>query len=945
MMKRIRRFLSIATAVVAMSAPAAFAQVQVSDISVEKTGPATAEVGTDVTYSITVTNNGPTDAASVTLTDTVPSQMSFFSGSQTSGPSFVCTFPSFGSGGTISCTGALPIATPTATFTFTFRIRDETGPSTAITNTANVSSPTDPNPGNNSSSVTTTTPPSSDLFVTKTGPAQAAADTDVTYNVTIQNLGPDPSSTVMLLDNTPAGMTFVSSTVDPSFICTDPGPGGTGPITCNSQTMAVGAIANFTFTFHIPPATAPGTTFTNIANVSSPTDDGPENNTASASTSTPPPPSADLAVTKNGPSIAGPDSDISYTITLFNGGPDTAMDVSLDDVLPPPLTFVSLSQDSGPTFSCSTPAGGANGTVTCTLAAFSAGASASFTITVHIPPATNGTFTNTATATTKTADPTPDNNSSTAATVVSATDVNATKTGPGTANAASNITYTITIGNAGPDIANNVTWSDPLPPGTTFVSLVQNNGPAVGCSTPAPGATGTINCGFILSVGGGVSAQFTLVINSGSAAVVMNTATATSSNFDTNPSNDSATATTTITQSADIGVAKSGPANATSGTDIQYTITVNNTAGPSNAANVTLTDTLPTGVSFVSMTQNTGPSFNCTNATCTIALLPVGSTATFTLVGHVASSVASGSSLLNTANVTTSTSDPNGSNNTATSTATTNTSADVSINKTGPSSAPAGTNVHYTVTVTNAGPSDAQNVSVTDVPGANGTFVSMTQLTGPPFACVSMTCTAASLAAGATATFDVVLSVSPTATGTIGNSANVTSTTTDPNPGNGTSSVNVFVDPGTTDMSITKTANGTQFLGGSNVTYTIAVTNNGPTTAANVVVTDTIPAGTSVVSATSTQGSCVGTAPVVCTIGSMNIGAQATITLVVKLPSTQGTFTNTAVVTAANTESNPANNTSSASVTVFSDVPALSPLALALFAAALAVVGYVVMRR
>src|SRR5215212_2565923 len=289
MMKKIRRLLWIAAAVVAISAPAALAQV--SDISVLKTGPATAEVGTNVSYSITVTNNGPTDAATVTLTDAVPSQMTFFSGSQDSGPAFVCSFPSLGSGGTISCTGALPIATPTATFTFTFRVRDEVGPSTAITNTANVSSPTDPNPLNNTSSVTTTTPASSDLFVTKTGPAQAADDTDFTYNVSIQNLGPDPSPTVMLVDNMPPGMTFVSSTIDPAFTCTDPGVGGTGAITCNSGTMAVGATANFTFVFHIPPAVPPGTTFTNIATFSSPTDDATENNTASASTSTPPPPS------------------------------------------------------------------------------------------------------------------------------------------------------------------------------------------------------------------------------------------------------------------------------------------------------------------------------------------------------------------------------------------------------------------------------------------------------------------------------------------------------------------------------------------------------------------------------------------------------------------------------------------------------------------------------
>ncbi|HWW60550.1 MAG TPA: hypothetical protein VN181_04200, partial [Thermoanaerobaculia bacterium] len=661
----------------------------------------------------------------------------------------------------------------------------------------------------------------------KTGPAQAAADSDVTYTISIQNLGPDPAASVMLVDNTPPGMTYVSSTNDPGFTCTNPGAGNSGPVTCNGGPMAVGATANFTITFHIDAGAQAGTEFTNVATASSPSDDSTENNTGIAVTSTPPPPMADLVVTKNGPSIAGPDTDVTFTITLANAGPNAATDTTLTDILPGGLTFVSLTQNPPATLACSDPGAGNNGTVTCTSPSFAAGASVTLSLTVHIP-AGAATYANSATATALTEDPTEENNTGTAAVVVSSVDVSATKTGPGTAAAAANISYIITIANAGPDTANNVSWSDTLPPGTTFVSLTQNNGQASGCGTPVVGQPGTVTCGFVLSVGSGASAQYTLVINSGSASVVMNTATATSSNFDSNPSNDSSTATTTITQSADIGVAKNGPASATAGQDIQYTITVNNTAGPSNAANVTLTDTLPAGVSFVSMTQNSGPAANCTGATCTIALLPVSSTATFTLVGHVASSVANGASLVNTATVSTATSDPNSGNDTATSTATVSTSADVGISKTGPASAPAGSTVHYTITVTNAGPSDAQNVVVTDAPGANTTFVSMTQLTGPPFSCVSMTCSAATFAAGATATFDVALSVSPTATGTISNSANVTTTTTDPNPGNATTTANVVVDPGITDMSITKSANGTQFIGGSNVTYTIVVTNNGP---------------------------------------------------------------------------------------------------------------------
>jgi uncharacterized repeat protein (TIGR01451 family) len=186
--------------------------------------------------------------------------------------------------------------------------------------------------------------------------------------------------------------------------------------------------------------------------------------------------------------------------------------------------------------------------------------------------------------------------------------------------------------------------------------------------------------------------------------------------------------------------------------------------------------------------------------------------------------------------------------------------------------------------------------------------------------------------------------VSPTTTGTINNTANVASTTTDPTPGNGASTSPAVVAPATTDLSITKTANGNRFPPGSNVTYTIVATNNGPAVATNTVVTDTIPAGTTFVSATPSQGSCTGTTTVVCNVGVLLPSASATITLVVTLPPTFGPVTNTATVTSANADSNPANNSATATLAVAAEIPSLSPLALALLALALAGVGLFVTR-
>jgi uncharacterized repeat protein (TIGR01451 family) len=116
---------------------------------------------------------------------------------------------------------------------------------------------------------------------------------------------------------------------------------------------------------------------------------------------------------------------------------------------------------------------------------------------------------------------------------------------------------------------------------------------------------------------------------------------------------------------ADLAIEKTGPATIVAGNAIAYAITVTNN-GPSAAQSVTLTDTLPAGTTFVSGTQTSGPAFTCTNpaagaggvVSCTIATLGPGELATFTLVFNVNASVAGGSTLTNTASVSSSTNEP-----------------------------------------------------------------------------------------------------------------------------------------------------------------------------------------------------------------------------------------------------------------------------------------------
>ena len=143
------------------------------------------------------------------------------------------------------------------------------------------------------------------------------------------------------------------------------------------------------------------------------------------------------------------------------------------------------------------------------------------------------------------------------------------------------------------------------------------------------------------------------------------------------------------------------------------------------------------------------------------------------------------------------------------------------------------------------------------------------------------------------------------------------------------------------DISIAK--NGPSIaLRGAPVNYTITVSNAGPQSASNVVVTDTIPAGTTFVSATPSQGNCTGTTTITCTLGSIANGGTATINLVVNAPPIDGSISNTANATnTPEADPTPANNAASTTAIVMgaSDIPTLSEWMLIVLATALAAVA------
>jgi uncharacterized repeat protein (TIGR01451 family) len=145
--------------------------------------------------------------------------------------------------------------------------------------------------------------------------------------------------------------------------------------------------------------------------------------------------------------------------------------------------------------------------------------------------------------------------------------------------------------------------------------------------------------------------------------------------------------------------------------------------------------------------------------------------------------------------------------------------------------------------------------------------------------------------------------------GTVNNTGDVTASNDGSDESTASTCVQALV-----DLSVTKAGSpATQTLGAGNITWTIVVTNNGPSADTNVKIADPMPAGNTFVSVTTTKGSCTGGAILNCSLGTMAAGESVTITLVTT-PSTVGAQTNTVNVVGDRPETNTANNTATATV-------------------------------
>jgi len=735
---------------------------QEADLAVTKTVDETApNVGDDVTFTVTVHNNGPSDATGVRVLDALPQ-----------GLGFVSATPSQGSYDPIAGSwdvGTLPAAGAgsSATLTVVAHVLADG----AMTNTASIDAhdQPDPNGANNSASASLNGNPLADLVVTKTGPATVTPGDEIAYTIVVRNDGPSAATGVVVTDPTPAGLEFVSN----AGACTAAYP-------CTLGTLADGASATITSTYRVPADYAGANPIVNSASAGSDVPDPVSTNNQSSASTNVGPGNADLAIVKTGAATVASNGSIGYTLTITNNGPSPANGASYLDEVPAAISAVSAScgGESGGAACAAQPQVGGN-TVSGTIGTLPAGGTVVIEI-IGIAPTGPLLLANTATiaAPVGVDDPEAANDRSTVETTVAApiADLAVAKTGPADAIAGTNVTYTITLDNAGPDPAEHAVLADPTPAGLVFVSA------SAPCAAGFPCDLGS------LAAGARASVDVTYAVDAGAAGTqVTNTVTASSGTPDPDAGNNVASASTAIHAAAtfaDLALAKSGPATAAPGDEVTYVLTVAN-HGPDPALDVVLSDPTPAGLVFVSAGAPCTAGFPCE-----LGALASGAEATVE-VTYAVSPEASGS-LVNAASVAGSTPDPDVANNTATATTRVDVPvrmADLDVGKSGPAQALSGTTITYEIVVTNRGPDAVPDPMLYDPTPEGLDFVSVAAPCAGGFPCALPP-----LAAGASVRVEATYLVTPGFHGTIVNTASVASATVeDPTPNNNASSVSTVV--------------------------------------------------------------------------------------------------------------------------------------------------------
>ncbi|WP_420321297.1 gliding motility-associated C-terminal domain-containing protein [Flagellimonas sp.] len=897
----------------------------VKDISAASS--ATPNVGDTVVFELTVTNAGPSTATNIVLEDIVPSGYTL--GTVNNGGSAIAgTFITWN-------IASLPVGSTTVSYEVT--VNAPTGSIDEYLNTAEIASvdqfDPDSSPGNDDGDqdeddedffvvvpqvtdveleilASNTTPDVGDVITFTINLSNT--ETDAATGVSVENLVPSGFGTIVGINN---GGTY-------NF--------GSGIITWTGLTVPVGTNTTV-LTFNATVGTPTGTLgeFTHIAEVtfsnqfdsdSTPNNDDGDQSEDDEDAITSAPLQADLSLTKivvDNDITPNVGDEISFEITISNTGPNDATNVVVTDLLPTGFDYVLYSSTAG--IYDDTTGEWQVGTV--------AGGS-SETLIIDVLVNASGNYVNTAQITASDAfdiDSTPSNGVSAeddqdevTITPSALVDLSLTKN-VDNANPVvnTNVVFTLTVSNTGPSDATTIQVTDQLPSGFTYVS---DDGGGNYDDT-----TGVWNVGALPN-GGNTSLNITATVNpTGSYTNIAEITAQGETDSDSTPNNgvagedDQDQVVINAAPLVDISVTKTADdLTPNVGDQIEFTITVQND-GPNDATNVVVTDVLASGYGFVSAVPSAGV-YEALNGSWTVGNLANGASENIVITANV---LANGD-YTNIAELTGLTetdvdSEPSNNDDTEDDQQTIEPVpvlvSDLVLRKSVNILSPlVGQEVIFNISITNNGPSDVTGVEVQDLLPSGYTYVSNNRTAGVYDPGTGIWELNGIIPNGTTETMNIVAVVNPT-----GDYFNVTevfsSSNLDPNsiPNNNNIFENDQDSAGTTpipsaDLSLDKTVDNEFPDVGSNVTFTITVTNDGPSDATNVVVSDALPSGYTYLSDDS--GGTYSSPSGLWNVGTIAGGGNAILNITAQVNSS-GDYNNVAEVIAAiqlDPDSTPGNN-------------------------------------
>ena len=842
--------------------------------------------GEAVNYTITVTNNGPNDESLVSLTSLLPSDINFNSSIPAQG--------SYNSTSGLWNIGTLAQNTST-TLTLLGTVATGAAQNNPITTTTTAAQ------GNIADSNTAGDVLSVNLNVTQSdlitsiavdNPTPNEGDT-VTYTITVNNNGPNNETNASLTSVLPTGLTFVSSSL-PGAYNQATGLWTIGNITKNSsKTLTITATVNAnTFGDTI-------TTSTTAANGDQ-ADPSTANDVLNASITIGNFTDVVLSKTVNNstPNIG---DTIDYTISVTNNGPANATNLVITDVLPTGLTFVSEIAGSGVWNASNS---------TWTLATLPTGETRNLTITASVNSDQGGnTITNTISNTQDQVDSNATQDDNSESITVTSVDLFATKTvDNNNPNEGDTVSYLIQVtNNTGSDTATNVAITDVLPTGLTYV----NNTATTGSYNSGSGlwTIGTLASGAnALLI---VEAQ----VNVGTlGSTIVNTATnLVADQSDNNTTADDLSESITVTSTDLVTTKTVNTSNPTEGEDIIYTLTVTNNAG-NNATNVSLVDRLPNGVTYKS--DDSG-AYNATSGIWTIGNLTAGSSSTINITATVNGGTANTSITNTTSAATADQADPTTVGDILAATINVVSADLVTSNSVNVTEVNVGDTVIYTLTATNNGPSTATSITLIDKLPNGVTYVSYNG--SGSYDNTSGVWTIGTLVNGESKVLEISATVNASAAGkTVTNtiSQEAQAAEVDPTTANDdlVSSFNVISNDLVTALTVDK-ANPNE---GDAIAYTLTITNNGPSNATGVSITDNLPIGVTYTSHATSEGT-YNSGSGVWSVGSIANGNVATLIINATVNTATGgtTITNTTTdATADNSDPDTTNNADSIAITI-----------------------------